>query len=100
MVTRRQFLSVLAAASAAIVVPELVVPRRSFFLPPPGGWPRGAIYIGTRFHDDDLAGTLLQPLPFREPDPALFDLINLMNAMLDHQIMRNDPTIRFGGRYA
>lgn len=38
MVTRRQFLGLLAGATAALVVPALLEPERTFFLPPRGGW--------------------------------------------------------------
>jgi hypothetical protein len=59
MVSRRKFLNVFGAA-AALAYTGLLIPTRTFFLPPPGGW--GSI-------------------PFREPDPVLFDMLRSMEAM-------------------
>lgn len=58
MISRRSFLGVLVGAATAVVVPELIVSKRTFFLPPLGGWVNPIPFI-----------------PFREPDPALFKML-------------------------
>lgn len=98
MISRRQFVGILAGAAAAIAVPELLVPKRTFFLPPPGGWPNDMnryftspyawylkmdaaeaanfrTFVRMRLHDDDLAGVSLDSVahPGSEFRPLRWD---------------------------
>lgn len=69
---RRGFLGILAGATAAIIAPELVAPK-TIFLPPRGGWPARDPFV------DYLARyqhtSVVIPIKFTEPDPALFELM-------------------------
>jgi hypothetical protein len=82
-VSRRGFLGCLAGAAAAIAVPELLVPKRTFFLPPDGGW--------------------INSLPFKQPDPALFEVLeeidrasNDMTDAFRYSVGWTDPRGAFG----
>jgi len=98
MVTRRQFLTVLAGASAG----ALILPRRTFFLPPPGGWRASDLSQYLTSQDAWYLPDYPRDLKYytRSADlseASLEEMCRQINALTDGTVMRVEPRFLIRG---